>query len=117
MTIFAIDPERVEYMRTSRVLASPPESGFVQVRRVQTATSDDSEKVERQSWVLAWEFASRADWTAIDGYWNTTKGGALGMTWTPPGGSALSVRMTDWQAESNAEARGYRINVTLEEIL
>lgn len=117
MATFSIDPERVEYGHVRTVLADDPASGFVSTRQANTAVSDDTEKAEQQFWVLSWEYASRSDWSTIDGYWDTTKGGAAAMTWTPPGGSALSVRMTDFRTQSNAETNGYRMTVTLEEIV
>ena len=117
MATFAIDPEQVDPMHTRAVLASDAASGFVSARQTNTAVSADSSQAELQAWELSWEYASSSDWSTIEGYWNSTKGGAQSMTWTPPGGSALTVRMTAWDAAANAETNGYRLRVVLEEIL
>lgn len=117
MATFSIDPEQVDPMHARSVLASDASSGFVSGRQTNTAVSSASSQAELQSWELSWEYASASDWSTVEGYWNSTKGGAQSMTWTPPGGSSLTVRMTDFSATSNAEASGYRMRVVLEEIL
>lgn len=82
---FSLCPESVEVRNQFTGVATTVETGHSRARAV----------VERplRSWTLTWTIARRETVTEIRRQLSFTKGGALTLEWTPPGESAVEVRL------------------------
>lgn len=82
---FTLCPDGIETRSARAGVGTTVETGHSQARTI----------VERpfRSWTLAWSKASRSTVVEIRRQLSFTKGGALTLEWTPPGGGATEVRL------------------------
>ena len=111
-----IDPEYpVREERQVRGLRS--RGPMYQARVTQQSHGIDSSKPIRRVWTLQWSNATPTEWARYQTIWNATNGGALAISFTPPGGSAVPVRLVGPMASAFISASAYSFTVMLEEVL
>lgn len=105
-------------VRERRSVWSQPQSGTVNRRQTQSSVARATSKQERRLWDLRWSFALRRHYQRLKELSDLSLGGALSLTWTPPGESSLSVRIVPASITVRQNtANHYELAVTLQELV
>lgn len=85
----------VEQMPAALDAVTSPAQGTLQHQDFQTSASVNTGEAETLAWVLRWKYANLTDWDRLVSMWETSARGALAISYTPPGGSALPVYIAE----------------------
>lgn len=111
METFDLVPELpVRRISRHRAVATPAGAGFVQRKRIW--------QEELRTWVLTFKNSPESALTRLKSLWALTAGPVLGMTFTPPGESATTVRFVGDELVYSRGPGGvtFSATVTLEEV-
>jgi hypothetical protein len=111
-------PVQVEYVR--RHVSTEGRDGFSRARQTNQTVSQYSDERRVRRWTLAFEHSPDSQWTAILGYYDSSVGGTLPLSWTPPDeASPIDVILLDPEPQNvkSSAANGRSYLIRLQEVI